>query len=174
MATPFVIRGMFPAPKPNPKPAVAPWVGFQVEANAVIDLDAAEVRGFQGLIREVPADPTQPSTQDTSEAFTVALTRADDQVNAYPTGDVGLIRAILDARLAQLGVDPKRTFTVALSGGGIGVAFEPLTFEPTAQDIQQIMGVVLLRAKAQNTMGVYDDPAWGQAPIVMTVNGQAV
>lgn len=117
MAIPFVIRGIFPIPKPNPKPAIPPWIGFQVEASTTIDLAAAEVRGFQGLIREVPADPTQPSTQDSSEPFTVAL---------------------------------------------------------TPEDVQQIMGIVLLRAKALNTMGVYDDPAWGTAPIVMTVNGTPV
>jgi hypothetical protein len=37
------------------------------------------------------------------------------------------------------------------------------------------MGIVLLRAKALNTMGVYDDPAWPVgSSITMTVNGVPV
>ncbi len=163
----MIVRGMFPVAKPNPHVTLPPWVGFQVEPSATLDLENAECRGFQGLIREVPADPTQPSTQDTSEAFVVHLTTVGDQVNPYPTGDVGAIRAILDARLAALNAQPRRTFTVALAGGGIGVAFEPLTFEPTPADVQQIMGIVLLRAKAEDTMGVYGS-------VVMTVNGAPV
>lgn len=165
---PFVVRGMFGTPRPNPKTTQPPWVGFQVEAAAVVDLDAGEVRGFQGLIREVPADPSQESKADSSEPFTVPLTTAPDAVNPHPQGDVGAIRAVLDARIAALAVEPKRTFTVALSGNGIGVAFEPLRFEPTAEDVQTIMGIVLMRAKLVDTMGVYGPD------ITITVNGQMV
>jgi hypothetical protein len=114
----FVIRGMFPQPKPNPKPLIAPWVGFQVEPSVQIDIPAGEARGFQGLIREVPADPSARSSQDSSEPFVVHL---------------------------------------------------------TAADVQAIMGVVLARARAEDTMGVYDDPAWpAGSAIVMTVNGAPV
>jgi hypothetical protein len=151
----IVIRGMFPAPKPCPKPSLGAWIGFQIESSAVLDLEAAEVRGFQGLIRSIPADPSQPSEQDTSEAFRVALTTAPDAANPHPGGDVGLIKDILDARIAALGVQPRRTFTIALAGGGIGVSFEPLTFEPTFTDLQQIIGIVNLRAQQQNVAGAY-------------------
>jgi hypothetical protein len=145
------------------------WVGFQVQASAEIDLDKGEVRGFQELIRSVPADPSQPSSGDTSEAFTVQLT----------DGDVTMIRAILDARLAALGVSPKRTFKIALDGSGaIGVTFAPQTFAPTPTDIQQIMGIVLMRAKLLDTMGVYNEPPTAEHPepytITMTVNGAPV
>lgn len=165
---------MFPAAKPCPKPAMGAWVGFQVEPSAEIDLDGAEVRGFQGLIRSVPADPSQLSTQDTSDRFVVRLTTAADPVNAHPLGDVGAIRAVLDARIASLGIDPRRTFAMRLDGGGVGVTTSGYEFAPTDVDVQAIMGVVLARARAQDTMGVYDDPAWGGAPIVMTVNGVPV
>jgi hypothetical protein len=170
----YVIRGLFPAPKPCPKPSQGSWIGFEVESSTVIDLEQAQVRGFQGLIRSIPADPAQPSVQDNSEAFAVALTTAPDAYNLHPLGDVGYIRGVLDARLAALGAEPRRTFALALSGGGIGVAFESLMFEPTAADVQAIMQIVMLRAKLADTMGVYDDPAWNGAPIVMTVNGVAV
>jgi len=78
---------------------------------------SGEVKGYQGLIRSIPADPRERSEQDTSEAFIVHL---------------------------------------------------------TDEDIAAIMAIVLNRAKAEDIAGVYDDPAWGGAPIVMTVDGVAV
>lgn len=175
MASPVWIRGMFPVPKPCPKPALGSWIGFQVEQGAVIDLEAARVSGFQGLIRSVPPDPSQGSDQDTSEVFTVTLTTEPDAYNPHPGGDVGAIRALVDARIAALAVIPRRTFAMTLGNEeGIGVTTDPFRFEPTDNDVQQLMGIVLLRAKLHDTMGVYDDPAWNGAPIMMTVNGVPV
>jgi hypothetical protein len=171
MAIPLVIRGMFSAPKPCPEPAMGSWIGFQIEGAPVIDLERAEVRGYQGLIRAVAADPSDMSEQDTSKAFSVALTTEADALNASPGGDVGAIRAILDARVAALGVEPRRTFQVALGGGGIGVAYESLTFVPSDGDIQAIMQIVLARAKALDVMSAYKAPG---DVITMTVNGAAV
>jgi hypothetical protein len=166
---------MFPIPKPHPQPALGNWIGFEVQGDAEIDLDAAQVRGYQGPFRAMPADPTQPAFRDWSEAFVVELTRASDVVNPYPTGDVGAIRAVLDGEIARLALEPRRTFSVQLGGGGIGVTFDPMTVQPSDLAIQQIMGVVLARAKAQDVMGVYDDPAWpAGSAITMTVNGVPV
>ena len=161
-----VIRGVFPQPKPCPKPSMGSWSHFTVEESATIDLKAGEVRGFQGLCRQQNPDPTLPDKewQDTSEAFKVAL----------QPQDVAAIEAILDARIAALGVKPERTFTLSLAGTGVGADYGALQFQPVLTDIQQIMGLVLLRAKEQDTMGVYDDPAWGGQPIVMTVDGVPV
>ncbi len=117
MTSPFVIRGLFPTPKPCPKPADGAWIGFQIESGVQIDTVAGEVRGFQGLIRSIPADPRERSDQDSSEPFVVHLTDAD---------------------------------------------------------VQGILAIVLSRAKADDVAGVYDDPAWNGAPIVMTVNGTPV
>jgi hypothetical protein len=161
MPTPAIIRGMFATPKPCPKPSQGAWIGFEVEAGAEIDLVAGEVRGFQGLFRALPADPTQSAIRDTSEAFAVALTAEDRAA----------VQAVLDARIAALGVTPVRHFTARLDGGGISATYDPVAFDLTASDLQQIIGVVLLRARALDTMGVYAAP--GEV-ITMTVNGVAV
>lgn len=166
MATARILRGMFPVPKPHPMPAMGSWVGFEVQADATLDLAAMEVRGYQGPIRAVPADPRLPGFRDWSEPFVVHLT----------AGDVAAIKGVLDARLAALGVQPRPVYSVALAGASeIGVAWDPVQLVPTEQDIDAILGVVLMRAKAEDTMGVYRDPAWPVgSEITMTVNGQAV
>lgn len=105
-----LIEGIFPVPKPNPKPSVAPWDRFRVESNITIDLATGEARGNQGLVRT----------------------------------------------------------------DGVQTSSEPFVVQLTAEDIAAMLGVVLARAKAVDTMGVYDDPAWNGAPIVMTVDGVPV
>src|SRR5512133_1675341 len=139
MATPRVITGLFPIPKPSPYPAQGPWVGFQVEANPTLDLDAGEVRGYQGLVRAWPADPTTYAKADSSDPFTVTLTRSADLINAAAGGDVGSIKAVLDARIAASGFAPRPVYSMGLGGGTVGVAYDPAVLALVDADLDAIL-----------------------------------
>ena len=138
MATPRVITGLFPVQKPCPYAADGAWVGFQIEADPTVDLLAGEVRGFQGLVRAWPADPTTYAKADSSDAFVVTLTRAADAINAAVGGDLAQIKALLDTRIAASGIAPRPVYGVGLGGGALSVAYDPATLTLADADLDAI------------------------------------